>query len=310
MKYFIGVDIGGTKVAIAVVSETGKILKQNVIPTELTILPKEMIMKISNSIREILAQTEIVKNDIIGIGIGSPGPLDAKEGLITHPPNLQNWRNVPIVKWMKEWWSVPIILENDANAAALAEKWLGAAQDNQNFVYMTVSTGIGSGIIADGKIYHGASGNAGDIGHTVVDPSFGQCSCGQYGCLESIASGTAIAKRGSDILGKQVTTKDVFTLYDEGHLKIVAFINKVFKVLGVACVSIINTFDPEKIVIGGGVSQVEAPLFEMIRDYVRNYALNPNGRNTTIVKAELDQNAGVIGAAALYLDKISANSKI
>jgi len=109
MKYFIGVDIGGTKVAIAVVSETGKILKQNVIPTELTILPKEMIMKISNSIREILAQTEIVKNDIIGIGIGSPGPLDAKEGLITHPPNLQNWRNVPIVKWMKEWWSVPII---------------------------------------------------------------------------------------------------------------------------------------------------------------------------------------------------------
>src|SRR5699024_7562784 len=137
MKYFIGVDIGGTKVAIAVVSETGKILKQNVIPTDLTILPKEMIMKISNSIREILARTEIVKNDILGIGIGSPGPLDAKKGVITQPPNLQNWRNVPIVKWMKEWWSVPIILENDANAAALAEKWLGVAQDNQNFVYMT-----------------------------------------------------------------------------------------------------------------------------------------------------------------------------
>jgi len=305
MKYSIGIDIGGTKVAIAVVSQTGRILKQTVIPTDLTIFPKEMIIRINNSIKEIVVQTGIMADDILGIGIGAPGPLDIKSGVISHPPNLQNWRDVPIVKWMKEWWDIPVILGNDANAAALAEKWLGAAQDNENFVYMTVSTGVGSGLIFDGKILHGARGNAGDIGHTVVDPSFGKCTCGQYGCLESIVSGTAIAKRGSVILGKSVTAKEVFALYNEGHIEIVDFINKIFRVLGVACVSIINTFDPEKIVIGGGVSQVEAPLIEVIQDYVEKYVLNPTGRYTTIVKAGLDQNAGVLGAAALCLNKVS-----
>src|SRR5690625_7390076 len=148
---------------------------------------------------------------------------------------------------MKEWWSVPIILENDANAAELAEKWFGVAQDNQNFVYMTVSTGIGSGIITDGKIYHGASGNAEDIGHTVVDPSFGQCSCGQYGCLESIASGTAIARLSSETIGRKVSTKEAFQLYVSGQREIVSLIDRIFRVLGIAIVTLINTFDPEKI---------------------------------------------------------------
>src|SRR5690625_3782238 len=179
---------------------------------------------------------------------------------------------------------------------------MGAAKENDNFVYMTVSTGIGAGVITEGKLLRGLKGNAGDIGHIVVDPSFDKCNCGQKGCLEAIASGTAISKHGSRIMGKELTTKEVFELYEQGNEKIKEHMDYVLKILGIACVNIINTFDPEKIVIGGGVSKVGDLLFNPIRSYVSQYALNPTGRQTEIVPAELDQSSGVIGAAALCFD--------
>ena len=207
MNYAIGVDIGGTKVAIAVVNENGVISHQTVIPTDLTIKPETMIHKISEQIKQVVKNSQIPMEDIIGIGIGAPGPLDSKNGMITCPPNLPTWTDIPIRKLIADQFSIPVTLENDANAAALAEKWIGAAQENENFLYITVSTGIGAGIIDNGQLLRGQKGNAGDIGHMVVDPSFGECSCGQLGCLESIASGTAIAKRGSEIIGRDVSTK-------------------------------------------------------------------------------------------------------
>lgn len=302
MNYSIGVDVGGTKVAIAVISEIGKIVEQTVIPTDTSISPEQMIHRINDHITKLMEKAKVPKTNIEGIGIGAPGPLDSKNGYLTNPPNLHGWVNIPIKKIVEQAFPYPVRLENDANAATLAEKWLGAGQKNKNFIYMTVSTGIGAGIIADGKLLHGQKGNAGDIGHTVVDPSFGQCVCGQYGCLESIASGTAIAKHGSEIIGKELSTKDVFDLYAAGHPDITPYLERVLRLLSVACVTLINTFDTEKIVIGGGVSKVGSPLFDPIRQYVRNYALNPTGRETKIVPAELDQDAGVIGAAALWFD--------
>ena len=302
MNYSIGVDIGGTKVAIAVVNESGVIHHQSIIPTELTIKPEVMIHKISEEIKHVVKNSTISIDDIIGVGIGAPGPLDSKNGMITCPPNLPTWTDIPIRKLIEEHLSIPVILENDANAAALAEKWIGAAQENENFIYITVSTGIGAGIIDNGKLLRGQKGNAGDIGHMVVDPSFGECSCGQSGCLESIASGTAIAKRGSKIMERDVTTEEVFDLFGDNNPEIVAYIESVYKVLGVASVNMINTFDPEKIVIGGGVSKVGDPLFKSIRAYVSQYALNTTGRKTEIVPAQLDQSSGVIGAAALFFE--------
>ncbi|SDK22319.1 ROK family protein [Sediminibacillus albus] len=301
MVFAIGVDIGGTKVAIALVDQQGEISEQTKIPTDTSIDPKQMIEKIIESIEKLISAADISITEILGIGIGSPGPLNSKAGIITHPPNLPNWRDIPIVEQMKAHFPIPIVLENDANAAAMAEKWLGAAQANQDFAYMTISTGIGAGLFADGKLLGGSRGNAGDIGHTVIDPAYGQCPCGQYGCLEYIASGTAIANRGSAIAGKQLTTQEVFALYQQGNKDITAYIEDVFRILGVACVSLINTFDPEKIVLGGGVSKVGEPLFAKVKEYVSSYALNPAGRQTEIVPAQLDQNAGVVGAAGLIL---------
>ncbi|TQS74263.1 ROK family protein [Ornithinibacillus gellani] len=304
MLYTIGVDIGGTKVAIGVVESTGKVIEQSVIPTDLTITPYDMISRINREVNKVIQNANIPTQHIKGIGIGAPGPLDSKKGMITCPPNLPTWRDIPIKEWVEKEFDFPVRLENDANAAALAEKWIGAGQSCNHFIYMTVSTGIGSGIICDGKLLRGRKGNAGDIGHMVVDPSFGTCTCGQKGCLEMIASGTAISREGSKITGESLSTEEVFQLYDQGHPEIVPYLDSVIKVLGVACVSLINTFDTEKIIIGGGVSKVGVALFQPIRSYVQSYALNPDGRTTEIVPSKLEQNSGVVGAAALWIPSV------
>lgn len=301
MNYAIGVDIGGTKTAIAMVDNHGKIVCQDIILTNLEIPPKEMIAEIVQVIKNLIDDASIEPQQIAGIGIGSPGPLDSENGVIVCPPNLPDWTNIPMKQMVETALPYPVRLENDANAAALAERWLGAAQGCSEVVYMTVSTGIGAGIITGGKILHGKNGNAGDIGHTVVDPSFGPCTCGQDGCLEAIASGTAIAKHGSEVMGRRLDTEEVFNLYVQQEPKIVSLIDQVFKTLGIACVSLINTFDAEMIVIGGGVSKVGDPLFKAIREYTSKYALNPKGREAKVVPAMLEQNSGVIGAAGLWL---------
>ncbi|WP_017471503.1 ROK family protein [Amphibacillus jilinensis] len=301
MTKIIGIDIGGTKIAIGLISIEGELLATKTIPTDQSIKPTRMIGQIYQHTLQLLDRAHTALSEILGIGIGAPGPINTKKGLITYPPNLPQWRNVPIVAEMKKHFNLPIFFENDASAAALAEKWLGAGQSESDFIYLTISTGIGAGIYTNNALLTGAKGNAGDFGHTVINPAFGQCVCGQRGCLEHIASGTAIAREGSKIVGKPLATKEVFSLYQSSHNEIISYLDSVFQTLGAACVTLINTFEPNKIIIGGGVSKVGDSLFDPIRDYVQQYTLNPDNRETAIVPAALEQNAGVIGAAALVL---------
>src|SRR5699024_5567004 len=221
MNYAIGIDIGGTKIAIAIVNHFGEIIEQSVIPTDLSIPAFEMIERVNEEVRNIIHKTGIQEDDINGIGIGAPGPLDSKNGMITCPPNLKTWIDIPIQEYVEKAFPYTVKLENDANAAALADKWIGEGQHHDDVIYMTVSTGIGSGVIADGRLLRGRKGNGGDIGHMVVDSSFGKCACGQNGCLENIASGTAIAREGSRIMGTSLTTKEVFELYHQVNIEIV-----------------------------------------------------------------------------------------
>lgn len=299
VSYSIGVDIGGTKIAIAIIEFEGRIVKKEIIKTDTTVEPNLIIEKIVETITRMMEDTGVNIRDLRGIGIGAPGPLDSKRGLILGPTNLPKWTNVSIVESVQAYIPVPVLLENDANVAAIAEKRYGSAKNNSDFVYVTISTGIGAGYFINDKLVRGSSGNAGEIGHTVVDPSYGTCDCGQDGCLGMIASGTAIARRGSDIMGRELTTKQVFKMFKEGHPEISKYMMDVFRTIGVACVSIINNFDPEKIVIGGGVAKEGEVLLEGVREYVRSFALSNEGRKTSIVQATLDQNAGVVGAAAL-----------
>jgi glucokinase len=294
-----GVDIGGTKIAIGIVDDQGHVAAKETLKTNTQSLPCEITEHICHTIENLTGSVGLTLADLKGIGIGAPGPLDPKNGRITCPPNLPTWTDFPLVKEMQIHLSLPVVLENDATAATLAEKWIGAARDSDNFLFITISTGIGAGLFVNGKLFTGASGNAGDIGHIVIDPSAGTCICGQKGCFEYIASGTAIARRASEGAGKPLTAKEVFELYEQGDPLMTDLVEETFTYIGMGCVSMINAFDPEKIVIGGGVSQVGKPLFEAVQSYVSQYALNPTGRKTQIVPAFLLQDAGLIGAAAL-----------
>lgn len=304
MKYAVGVDIGGTKIAIALVDTNGKIIIEETLSTNQQKEPEEIIHQIKDVITELLTTKHVTVDELRGIGLGAPGPLDTREGMITTPPNLPKWRNVPIVEMMRDRFSVPIVLENDANAATLAEKWVGSAQDSNNFIYLTISTGIGAGVYIDGQLLLGFTGNAGDVGHMAIDASKGTCTCGLKGCFEWIASGTAIARRGSELLGSEHSTKEIFDLYYAGHQQIQEFIeNDVFPAIGTGCVNLVNIYDPEKIVIGGGVSLVGESLFEAVQEFISKYALNPTGCKTAVVPASCGAKSGVIGAAALILTR-------
>jgi glucokinase len=241
----------------------------------------------------------IADTAIKGIGIGVPGPLDATAGKFSCPPNLPRWADFEVIAEFKKYFSYPMQLQNDATAAALAEKWVGAAQENDNFIYITLSTGIGAGLFLNGALFAGFRGNAGDVGHIVIDPSKGTCICGQKGCFEWVASGTAIARLATAIRGRETTTKEAFMLYGANDPQMTSLIEQTFEYIGMGLVSLINAFDPEKIVLGGGVSQVGEPLFTAVRSYVKQFALSPVGKQTLIVPAKCNQDAGFIGAAAL-----------
>ncbi len=298
-NYAVGVDIGGTKVAVGVVDERGNIRAETTLKTDVEAPPAVMTERIIGAIRGIVPEAGLKFEQCKGIGIGAPGPLDPRGGKIVCPPNLPNWTDFDIVGQFKQAFELPVVLENDASAAALAEKWVGAAQDSDHFIYITISTGIGAGLYLGGKLYTGFSGNAGDVGHMVVDPSQGECKCGQKGCFEHVASGTAIARRASKLVGRPTSTQEVFEQYSLGNTEITRLVEEVFEYIGMGCVSLINLFDPDKIVIGGGVSQVGKPLFEAVQSYVNQYALNPSGRKTAVVPTGLRTNTGLVGAAAL-----------
>lgn len=292
----IGIDIGGTKIAVGLVDEKGNVLAQQSLKTDPDKTPAALIEETAATVNGLLEQQTITPAEVKGIGVGAPGPLDAKHGRLDSPPNLPSWHGFGVVEELRKHFGAwPVHFQNDATAAALAEKWLGAAQDADNFIFITVSTGIGAGIYMHGRLITGASGNAGDVGFIMVEPG----AAGTEGYWEQIASGTAIARQASELLGRSVGTKEAFDLAASGDTQMKELIEVTYRRLGMGCVSLINTLDPELLVIGGGVSQIGEPLFDAIRAYVSEHALSPAGRRTLIVPAALSQNAGLIGAASL-----------
>ncbi|MCD8501169.1 MAG: ROK family protein [Bacillaceae bacterium] len=300
MNLAIGIDIGGTKTAIGIVNKEGEVLCKRIIPTDQTVSPDVMVNRINESVQVLMKQLNVTTNDIKGVGVGAPGPIDTTRGEIVCPPNLPRWKGYKLVEQLSQVLNLDVKLENDASLAGLAEFKVGAAKNARDFLYVTISTGIGAGIIMDGKLVTGRTGNAGDIGHMVIDPSYGTCKCGQKGCFEWIASGTAIARQGTKLLNRVVTTEEVFCLYREGDIQIVKMVNDIFERIGMACVSLINIFDVNLIVLGGGVSKVGNPLTNHVSKYISKHALNPKGRKTKIKRSALSENVGIVGAATLF----------
>lgn len=309
-NFVIGIDLGGTKINGALADLEGKILSQHTIPTNASEGEQAVLERIFKVIEMVMEKADKKAEDIKVIGIGSPGPLDGKTGVILDSPNLP-FNNFQLVRPIEQKFNITTYLDNDANVAAIGEYMLGAGKGTNNMVFMTVSTGIGGGAIVDGKIYRGGTSNALEIGHTTILPDGPRCNCGNYGCIEAIASGTAIARQGREVVERgldtslknydSVTSYEVYVEAQKGDKAAKEILDSSFNYLGIAVANIITSFDPDVFVIGGGVSQMGSILFDKVQEVVNKRCFKTMSEHCKIVPAGLGTDAGVMGAVALAL---------
>ncbi len=310
----VGVDLGGTKIYTALAKNNGRILSETIIPTQAT-KGKEHVL---NLIKESILQTAKEKlKQVKKIGIAAPGPIILADGTVSHAPNLPGWENVPLKKIIEKEFQIPVILENDGNAAALAEGCFGAAKNKKNYIYITVSTGIGGGIVIDGKILHGKNGTAGEFGHMLLSPNGFKCACGNIGDLEAQASGTALKKYALARLAEIKTSSLIWKLCGENPKNITAeliagaakqkdkisneIIDQAILFLSMGIINLVNIFSPEMIIIGGGLSNMGERLIHPLSRIVKKCALSANAKGLIIVKSKLGNQTGVLGAISLCL---------
>ena len=300
-KYVVGVDLGGTKIYTALVDLEGNIIKEKAVETLAFEGENAVMGRIIDTINYVIDGSE--KNLIKSIGIGSPGPLDVKNGVIIENSNLP-FKNFEIVKTIRETYDLPTYLDNDANVATLGEFMFGAGKGTENMVFITASTGIGGGAVINGKLFRGTTGNALEIGHTIVANEGPRCG-------EALGSGTAIGKRAKEAVAtnvetslknyENVTSKEVFKEAANGDRVAKNILETSLNYLGIAVANTITNFDPEKVVIGGGVINGGSIVLDTIRRVVGERALKTFVDSCTVEKAVLGGKAGVLGAAALAI---------
>lgn len=310
-KHIIGIDLGGTSVKLAVITEKGQIRAKWHIPTNTNDKGSHILPDIIASIKEMMANHNLTEADLIGIGMGSPGKVDAEAGTVIGAYNL-NWSELQdIATAFKAAFDLPFYIGNDANVAALGEQWQGAGQSSRDVVLFTLGTGVGGGIVTNGQLVTGYGGAAGEIGHLTVQLENGYaCSCGKIGCLEAVASATGIVKLVQDALAnkarasilrdvKEMTAKDIFDAAKKGDGLATAVVDQFCQYLGLAVSHIANTLSPRYIVIGGGVSAAGEFLRDKIARFAYDYTFPQIRTQTEIVLASLGNDAGIIGAAQL-----------
>jgi glucokinase len=293
-KYLLGIDLGGTNLRVAVVTSDGQLVEEMNVKTESEKGPYYVINQMIKLCEKIMRE-----RNIDAIGIGSPGPLDVKQGIILSPNNLPGWDNIPLVDMLEKVLQKKVVLDNDANAAALAEAIIGAGKGKESVFYITVSTGVGGGFVFRKQLLQGANYCAGEIGNLIVDSDGPSHHTLNVGALETLASGTAVKKRGIEELGMTGHAGEVFTLAMNGDKKAQKIVDQMITSLAKGIANIVHTVDPHIIVLGGGVMQSKDYIMPLLIKRVNDF-LYPQLRNKVeMVSASLDTKAGVIGAALL-----------
>ena len=287
----LGLDLGGTKIAAAIV-DGGTIVAQERSPTPRTGFP-DVLDAMVDVARRLLGRAGPVR----AVGVGSPGPLDLASGTILFAPNIPGMQDAPIVDGLRGRLGLSVVLENDANAAGYAEHLFGAARDLDSSVYVTISTGIGGGLFVGDRVVRGAHGVAGEIGHMTMLPGGPVGGDGHDGSLEAIAAGRSIARDGSYVLGRTLSTEDVFALARSGDRKALRIVDNAARFTGIGLANLVKVFDPEGFVIGGGMSQVGAFYLDRIVAAYESYL--DGWPRPPLLQAEMGTDAGVIGAAAV-----------
>ena len=313
-KFRVGVDIGGTNVKIALVDKKGEISHPKTVPTRAEMGYEYTIGNITQCIKDLMTEANITTNDIEGIGFGFPGQIDCDNGVVRILPNIPGWIDVPIAEIMQKEFNVPVKVDNDVRCAALAELNYGAGAGCKNLVCITVGTGIGSGLIINGKLVRGASNAAGEIGHIKLQMHDGLiCGCGDTGCFEAYASGPAIVAMAKDYVrgGKSaklgeiagstaaITPAIVCQAALEGDVVAKRIFTRMGEYLGIGLASVVNLLNPEKIVVGGGVADAGDLLLEPLRKTLIERAMPIQGSAVKVVPAQLGNTAGIIGSSLL-----------
>ncbi|MCX7000280.1 MAG: ROK family glucokinase [Candidatus Sumerlaeota bacterium] len=317
MIYLVGIDLGGTFIKTAIVSHEGELIKKIEIPSEKEKGPDGVIANIIRSVRLAVSEAGTGTNAISAIGIGSPGPIDTKRGIVGRAINLPGWVNIPLRDRIQEVFDIPANLENDANAMAYAEYWKGAGRNAEIMLAYTLGTGVGGGIIIEGKLIRGATGCAGELGHMTIVPDGDLCPCGNRGCLEAYASANSLVRRtlekikqGANTIlkewiaeGKTLTSK----LIDDARRSGDAFAGMVMReagtYLGLGMSVVVAVLNPDVIVVGGGMMKAGEIFLEPAREEVKRRVFAEHSQNLKIVAAELGNDAGVIGAAGLLIER-------
>ena len=307
----IGVDIGGTKVAAGLVDSSGEISHKTRAPMVATGDAAMGFAAVKNAVDAVFAECPEARGAVTGIGLCSPGPLDPKTGVVLNPPNVPCWRNYPLAAEVERVYGVPARVDNDANAAGLAEALWGAGIGYTNVFYATLGTGIGTGIVFDRKIYHGRTGSAAEGGHMTIDYHGPQCPCGKRGCIEALASGPNIARRAQARLAptsrivqlagslEQVRSEHVGHAFREGDAVATEVLTETAHLLTVWLGNIVDLLEPDVMVVGGGVAELMSSFFETISRDLRRWSINQRAGEIPLLMARYGAGAGIAGAAAL-----------
>lgn len=314
-KKLLGIDLGGTTIKFGILTLEGEVQEKWAIETNTLENGRHIVSDIVESLKHRLSLYGLTKDDFLGIGMGSPGAVDRTSKTVTGAFNL-NWADTQEVgSVIEKEVGIPFFIDNDANVAALGERWVGAGANNPDVVFVTLGTGVGGGVIADGNLIHGVAGAGGEIGHMIVDPENGfTCTCGNKGCLETVASATGVVRvarqlaeqyEGSSAIkaaidnGDTVTSKDIFIAAEDGDKFANSVVERVSRYLGLAAANISNILNPDSVVIGGGVSAAGDFLRSRVEKYFVTFAFPQVKKSTKIKIAELGNDAGIIGAASL-----------
>lgn len=311
IKYALGVDLGGTNIKIGIVSERGKLVKSLSIKTETELGPKKVVANILSGIKQALSKN---KFKIQGIGIGCPGVVSIKKGIVENAPNLPGWKNIKLGSIVKKEFGYDVHVENDANAAAIGELIFGAGKKYSSFIMVTLGTGVGGGIVFNKKIFRGEFGAAGEIGHISIDVNGPKCNCGSTGCIEAYAGNHYL----KETVRKELPENPESTIWNliDGDLKNVSprliqkaseqgdeyatlVIERMGKQLGAALASLSNLLDISTFIIGGGVAGFGKPLFDSTRKSISSRVLSPLRTRVLVIPARLKNEAGIKGASSL-----------
>jgi glucokinase len=298
-RFAVGVDIGGTKTALAAIDPSGRILARTTLATEAALGFERAVSRLTATIDDLQDQLQRRAGDLMGIGIGCAGPLDLEAGLINNPYTLTGWDRCDIVTPLRQHYHVPVLLENDADAAALGECWLGAGRGFDPVVLLTFGTGVGGAAVVRGRIQRGVDGAHPELGHMPVLPEGPSCYCGFKGCLESVASGTAIAEAGR-ALGL-ATAEEVFAAAAAGHPSAKDIVSRAHAAAATAAWTIFHTLLPQRVILGGGIMETQFDGFAAAMRHALPGATQFPAHKTSIAPATLGNDAGLVGAAALIL---------